>query len=279
VKSLVKVGIYTRVSTKDQAQDGYSLSAQRERLIAYCKAQNWQIYKIYQDDGYTGRKTKRPAYQKMINDRDKWDMILVMKMDRIHRNSRNFMEMMDNLRKWGKEFSSMQESLDTSTAMGRFVVDIIQRIAQLESEQIGERVYAGMKQKAKTVGGPMGKNTPFGYEYQDGKYKLNEDESEVVRLIFAKYIVGKTTQQIADELNSMEIVTKNNNKWKKQSISWILRNPIYCGFNYWDGILERAEHPLIINASVFNDVQLRLLERIKYVPSGYESLIIPETAE
>ena len=276
---MVKVAIYTRVSTEDQALEGFSLTAQRERLKAYCAAQDWTVTKIYQDDGYTGRKAERPAYQQMMKERDKWDMILVMKMDRIHRNSRNFMEMMDDLKRWGKEFSSMQEALDTSTAMGRFVVDIIQRIAQLESEQIGERVYLAMKQKAKTVGGPMGKHTPFGYDYQDGKYILNEDESEVVRLIFAKCIVGKSTREIANDLNSMRISTKNNNKWKKQSISWILRNPIYCGYNYWDGILERADHPKIIKPIVFNDVQLRLLERLKHIPSGYESIIIPENAE
>src|SRR5207247_3167901 len=80
---------------------------------------------------------------------DRWDAILVIKMDRIHRNARNFMEMMDQLGEWEKDFVSATESLDTSTAMGRFVMDIIQRIAQLESEQIGERVKMGMSQKAK----------------------------------------------------------------------------------------------------------------------------------
>jgi len=279
VRLVVKVAIYTRVSTDDQALEGFSLPAQRERLKAYCDSQGWTIYNIYEDDGHSGRKIKRPGYQQMLKERENWDMILVLKMDRIHRNSRNFMEMMDNLHKWGKEFSSMQESLDTSTAMGRFVVDIIQRIAQLESEQIGERVYAGMKQKAKTVGGPLGKHTPFGYDRSNGEYIINENESEVVRIIFKKYLEGKTTQEIANDLNSKKIQTKNSNKWKKQSISWILRNPIYCGFNYWDGILERAEHPRIIKASIFNDVQMRLLERIKNIPSGYESIIIPENTD
>ena len=198
---MVRVAIYTRVSTEDQAQEGFSLAAQRERLTAYCNAQGWTIYNVYEDDGHSGRYTKRPNYQKMISDRENWDMILVLKLDRIHRNSRNFMEMMDDLCKWGKEFSSMQESLDTSTAMGRFVVDIIQRIAQLESEQIGERVYMAMKQKAKTVGGPLGGNVPYGYEYSNGKYSINEIEGEIVSLIFQEYLTGKTTKEIAEVLN------------------------------------------------------------------------------
>ncbi len=87
----------------------------------------------------------------MLEEKDRWDIMLVMKMDRIHRNSKNFMIMMESLEKWGKKFTSMNESLDTSNAVGRFVVDIIQRIAQLESEQIGERTYMGMRQKAESM--------------------------------------------------------------------------------------------------------------------------------
>src|SRR3989304_6215048 len=105
-------------------------------------------------------------------------------MDRIHRNAKNFMEMMENLRVWGKDFVSATESLDTSTAMGRFVMDIIQRIAQLESEQIGERVYMGMAQKHKQAKGLLGFRRPYGYAYVDGALIVNPKEARVVRRIF-----------------------------------------------------------------------------------------------
>src|SRR3970040_923876 len=100
----------------------------------------------------------------MMAERESWDKILVIKMDRIHRNSRNFMEMMDDLRRWSKDFVSATESLDTSTAMGRFVMDIIQRIAQLESEQIGGGGYMGVSQKAKGGHGALGCPSPYGYD-------------------------------------------------------------------------------------------------------------------
>ena len=129
---MVRVAIYTRVSTEDQAKEGFSLGAQLERLEAYCLARGWAVASRYVDDGHSGRNIRRPAYQKMMAERDQWDALLVIKMDRIHRNARNFMEMMDDLGDWGKDFVSATESLDTSTAMGRFVMDIIQRIAQLE---------------------------------------------------------------------------------------------------------------------------------------------------
>jgi DNA invertase Pin-like site-specific DNA recombinase len=251
----MKVAIYLRVSTTEQAKEGYSLGAQLERLRNYCKAREWEVAKEYIDDGHSGRSIKRPAYQKMMEDKDDWDMILVVKMDRIHRNSKNFMEMMDNLRKWKKEFSSMQESLDTSTAMGRFVVDIIQRIAQLESEQIGERVYVGMKQKASTEGGILGFAHPFGYDYSNGELRINTEESEVVRLIFEMYLQGQGTPSIAEELDRLEYKTKRGGVWSARTIGKILKNPVYCGYMKWEDEKYKGTHEAIISVEDYNEVQ------------------------
>src|SRR3970282_1414813 len=98
----------------------------------------------------------------MMEERDLWDTILVIKIDRIHRNAQNFMAMMDDLRRWGKDFVSATESLDTATATGRFVADMLQRIAQLESEQTGERVHMGMLEAAQQ-GKFLGMSDPYGY--------------------------------------------------------------------------------------------------------------------
>src|ERR1051325_11437287 len=123
-------------------------------------------------------------------------------MDRIHRNSRNFMAMMDELRRHKKEFASVTESLGPSTAMGRFVMDIIQRIAQLESDQIGERTYVGMEQKAKTRAGNLGKPAPFGYRYTpEGPFAIVEQEKPVIETIFSNYIKGAKRSDIAQRLN------------------------------------------------------------------------------
>src|SRR6266571_2324480 len=95
----VRVAIYTRVSTEDQAKEGFSLEAQRERLEAYCLARDWSVAARYVDEDHSGRNIRRPAYQKMMAERDQWDALLVIKMDRIHRNSRNFMEKMEMTQK------------------------------------------------------------------------------------------------------------------------------------------------------------------------------------
>ena len=251
----IKAAIYTRVSTEDQAKEGFSLDAQLEKLRSYCKARDWEIAGEYIDDGYSGRYVKRPAYNRMMEEINKWDAMLVIKMDRIHRNSKNFMMMMEYLKKEEKEFVSMTESLDTSTAMGRFVMDIIQRIAQLESEQIGERVYVGMEQKAKTNGGVLGFNIPYGYDYSNGKLTIKHNESENVKNIFQNYLNGLSMKKIAQELNLKSIPTKLNKTWGIQTVSLILKNPVYCGYLHWEDYLNPSDHPPIVDKKSFNEVQ------------------------
>jgi DNA invertase Pin-like site-specific DNA recombinase len=275
VKNL-KTAIYTRVSTEDQAKEGFSLDAQLDKLRSYCKARDWTISDEYIDDGYTGRNVKRPAYSRMLEEMDKWDILLVIKMDRIHRNSKNFMLMMEDLKKHGKEFVSMTESLDTSTAMGRFVMDIIQRIAQLESEQIGERVYIGMEQKARTNGGILGFNIPYGYNYVNGNLIINQDEAKYVKRIFNQYLKGMSMKKISNELNSKNIPTKLNKKWGPQTISLILKNPIYCGFLHWQDYLNPSNHdPIIIN-KIFNEVQKIIKNRNLKTKHNSKIFIIPD---
>ncbi len=265
-KEEIKVALYTRVSTEDQAKEGFSLDSQMDRLRNYCQAREWEIYKEFVDDGFSGRYTKRPAYHALMDEIDSWDVLLVLKMDRIHRNSRNFMEMMDVLRNHEKEFVSMTESLDTSTAMGRFVMDIIQRIAQLESEQIGERVYAGMHQKANTPieqldperSPYLGFNAPYGYDFINENLVINKNDAQIIYEIFEAYANGKTVTTIAKNLNKIGITTKKGKKWTIWSVGYILKNPIYEGNIKWDGFIKKGNHKSIVDASLFERVQNRL---------------------
>lgn len=258
-----RVAIYTRVSTEDQAKEGFSLAAQKQRLEAFCDAQGWDIADYYIDDGHSGRNIRRPAYRRMMEERDRWDIILVMKMDRIHRNSKNFMIMMENLEKWGKKFSSMNESLDTSNAVGRFVVDIIQRIAQLESEQIGERTYMGMRQKAESGQGLLGFRVPYGYRLREGMLHVDDTEAEVVRSIYNRYLSGQTMEMIAWGLNRDGTTTRTEGDWTVWSISRILHNPVYAGYLRWEDLVNPAEHASIIDVATFNKVQVMIAGKIK----------------
>ncbi len=264
VHSVVRVAVYTRVSTEDQAKEGFSLAAQEERLRAYCQARGWEIAGTYRDDGHSGRNVRRPAYQKMMEERDRWDTILVLKMDRIHRNSRHFMEMMEDLGRAEKDFVSATESLDTTTAMGRFVMDIIQRIAQLESEQIGERVYIGMSQKAKTGPGVLGFPAPLGYEVSEGTLRIIDREAVIVRDIFERARTGTTMEEIAKDLNANHVRTKRGKEWTAVKVYRILHNPTYAGHLRWDQIERKAEHEPIVPVETFNEVQKAIRARAPF---------------
>ena len=250
----MRAALYTRVSTDDQAKEGFSLDAQLKRLTAYCKSRGWESAGIYVDDGHSGRTVNRPAYSEMMESMDSWDILLVMKMDRIHRNSVNFAMMMDTLNKNDKKFVSMQEKFDGTTAMGRFVMDVMQRIAQLESEQIGERVRIGMMQKAKMGTGHLGSGHPYGYVYRNGQLEVEVDEALTVRAIYKMYGKGNSMNQIADSLNDAEIPAKKGGFWNKQSVFNILHNPLYAGYMRWDEVLRPGEHAAIVESDIYESI-------------------------
>lgn len=265
-ENIKNVAVYTRVSTEDQARMGFSLESQLEKLKAYCFSRDWNIFKIYVDDGYSGRNINRPKYQEMFEEIDNWDAIVVIKMDRIHRNSMNFMKMMADLQSLDKNFVSMTESFDSSNAMGRFFMDMSQRIAQLESEQIGERTFSGMFQKAKNLNsGWMGHGIPFGYkgerEVTDEKYpsgkrktktilKENPDEIRLVKRGFKLAVEGKSITEISKILNL---------KWSK--VHYFLHNPFYAGFEKWANQFKKTNVDPIISREHFNNVQVIISNR------------------
>jgi site-specific DNA recombinase len=259
----LRAAIYVRVSTEDQAREGFSIPAQLKRLRSYCLARGWTVFYEYIDDGYSGRSAERPNYKKMLHEKDQWDVLVVLKMDRIHRNSRNFALMMDFLRSWNKEFNSMQESFDTTTAIGRFVMDTIQRIAQLESEQIGERVKVGMAQKAKEGKGHLGSPEPYGYHYIDGELVIAEDEAMAVEKMFKMAASISSLNQICDILDLKGIKTKNGGSWQRGTVHGILTNRMYLGKMIWDNIEKDAPDLKVIEPELFFEVQELIASRIK----------------
>lgn len=276
----MRAALYLRVSTEEQAAEGYSLDAQRMILEDYCIAEGWEATKVYEDDGYSGRNTKRPSYRRMMEEMDEWDLILVIKMDRIHRNSRNFMNMMESLERNGKMFVSSSESLDTTNAMGRFVVDMIQRIAQLESEQIGERTQMGMREKAMTLTpeGPgkktMGFTPPFGYGLQENKLVSIPEELSVVAGIFQAYSEGETMDAICYSLNREHTLTRKGNPWNKFNLRNVLHNPVYAGYMRWEDLLIRHDAQIVLSPREFNAIQEKIASRVRD-PSKRNVSLIP----
>lgn len=276
----MRAAIYVRVSTEEQASEGYSIGAQKEMLQDYCIVEGWEVAGVYEDDGYSGRSVKRPAYQRMMSEMDSWDVLLVIKMDRIHRNSRNFMNMMEALTKHGKMFVSQSEALDTTNALGRFVVDMIQRLAQLESEQIGERTYMGMREKAETLDKAeegkrtMGFTPPFGYRLENGGLEEEPDELPIVSRMFSEYLGGSTMDEISWSLGREGILTRRGNPWNKRNMSTVLHNPVYAGYMRWEDVLIRHHARTAVSIEEFNRTQELMASKVRD-PSKRNVFLIP----
>lgn len=276
----MRAAIYVRVSTEEQASEGYSIGAQKEMLQDYCIVEGWEVAGVYEDDGYSGRSVKRPAYQRMMSEMDSWDVLLVIKMDRIHRNSRNFMNMMEVLSKHGKMFVSQSEALDTTNALGRFVVDMIQRLAQLESEQIGERTYMGMREKAETLDKAeegkrtMGFTPPFGYRLENGGLEEEPDELPIVSRMFSEYLGGSTMDEISWSLGREGILTRRGNPWNKRNMSTVLHNPVYAGYMRWEDVLIRHHARTAVSVEEFNRTQELMASKVRN-PSKRNVFLIP----
>ena len=276
----MRAAVYVRVSTEEQAAEGYSIGAQKEMLQDYCIVEGWDVAGVYEDDGYSGRSVKRPAYQRMMSEMDSWDVLLVIKMDRIHRNSRNFMNMMEVLSKHGKMFVSQSEALDTTNALGRFVVDMIQRLAQLESEQIGERTYMGMREKAETLDKAeegkrtMGFTPPFGYRLENGGLEEEPEELPIVSRMFSEYLGGSTMDEISWSLGREGILTRRGNPWNKRNMSTVLHNPVYAGYMRWEDVLIRHHARTAVSIEEFNRTQELMASKVRD-PSKRNVFLIP----
>ncbi len=235
---MARCAVYVRVSTEEQAQEGYSLNEQEKRCHNYVEMKGDTVFKVYRDEGLSGRGTRnRTAYLAMMAEADQWDKLVFWKLDRVHRNAKNFMAMTDNLKALDKEFASVVDNIDTDTAMGRFALDLFVRIAQLESEVIGERVEMGLR--AKVEAGEWITRPPFGYDLIPtdlGKSRLeaNEREVEVVRFIFKRHMEGQSPYRISQELIDECIAgkpwkTKMGKNWTWVQVKRILQNPVYTG--------------------------------------------------
>lgn len=253
-KEKKRVAIYTRVSTEEQALTGFSLDGQLDKLRLFCQAQEYIIAGEYIDGGYSGRNIRRPQYQKMFEDIKNWDLILCLKMDRIHRNQINFTRMVYDLNRENKGFVSMQESIDTSTAMGRFVMDIIARISQLESEQIGERVHFGQRQKILDREAKFnGHRNAYGLTYnsETETWTYDKNKLEIVKQLFVLTKEGYSQRQLSKKF-----------KLPNTTIRYILHNTIYAGYERWDRHFKKLpDLKPIITIDFFNEVNTLMWER------------------
>ena len=262
-----KIAIYVRVSTQEQAKEGYSVDEQLDRLRKYCEAHDWKLVKEYADPGYSGAKLDRPAITQLIKDLEdhKITKVLVYKLDRLSRSQKDTLYLIEDvILKNGADFVSMTENFDTATPFGKAMIGILSVFAQLEREQIRERMTMGKAGRAKE-GKWMGSwKPPIGYRYADGELTVDPYEAEIVKLIFDRYLAGDGVIKIVNLLEKKGMISSYG-KIGKQTIYFILHNPVYIGKVNYSGDEYDGIHEAIIDPEVFQKVQDRF-ERNKSNP-------------
>lgn len=262
-----RVFIYIRVSTREQADEGYSIGEQRERLIKYCEAMEWEVIKVYIDPGFTGSNLERPALQEMIKEIEKGnaDIVLVDKLDRLSRSQFDTLYLIKKVFNENNcAFVSRAEAFDTSTSFGRAMVGILSVFAELERERIKERMADGLEGRAKEGKFRGGGNIPIGYDYdpETGKLIENKYESMQVKEVFDLFIKRTPIQAIVRILNDKGYRTRYG-EWKDGSTRYMITNRTYLGEvkfkdKWYDGL-----HEGIIDEDLFNKAQEIMKERDK----------------
>src|SRR5256714_9664176 len=270
----VRCAIYTRVST-DQGldQDFNSLDAQYDASQAYIRSQahaGWALLRgKYDDGGFSGGNTERPALQRLLQDirTGKVDVIVVYKVDRLTRSLADFAKLVELFDQHNVSFVSVTQQFNTTTSMGRLTLNVLLSFAQFEREVTSERIrdkIAASKRKGLWVGGIA----PLGYESKDRKIVVVEEEAERVRTIFRRYLELGSLNLLMVDLRERGIVTKVRSLKTGQTVGGIpftrgplahlLRNRFYIGEVAFKGEVLPGEQPAILDRDLFDAVQAKL---------------------
>ena len=229
----LRVAAYARVSSSSDDQLN-SFAAQTNYYNALISGkENWSLVDIYADEGITGTSAeKRGDFQRLLTDcrRGLIDRVLVKSISRFARNTKECLEVIRELKLLGVSVSFEKEHIDTATMSGEMLTSIFASMAQAESESISGNMRWSY-QKRMESGTFITCKRPYGYHLVDGKLHIYEPEAKIVRMIFDLYLAGRSSVEIADQINSIGIPARDgHSKWQRSTIRYILQNERYAGY-------------------------------------------------
>lgn len=217
---------YTRVSSEEQAKEGLSLAMQADKIRAYCQLHDMELVGLIEDAGISAKDIKgRPGFQEALGMvySGKADIVVVWKLDRAFRSTQDALTTAEKLNKKGRALVSINENLDTSSAIGEFFFTLLASLAQMERKLIGERTRAALQTK-KSKGEYSGGRAPFGFVVsEDGKLKPNAREQEILATIRTLKTEGQSTREICETLTEREIFNREGRPFQQTAIVRILK--------------------------------------------------------
>ena len=234
-----KCGLYLRVSTEDQAREGFSLPEQKERLEAFCKFKGYEIIDYYEDAGISAKTGNyRPEFERLKEDikSKKINTIVALKLDRITRSIYDWENIMAFLDKNDAYLDCANDEINTTNANGKMISRLLMSVSQNEIERTSERTKVGLAGAIKN--GHLPSRAPLGYKHQDKKLVIDYSTKDVVTRIFDLYYNGFSYQKISTMFNKEKVLGKTN--WRDTSILAILENEVYKG-DFVHG--KRTKHP------------------------------------
>ena len=234
-------GLYIRVSTEDQAREGFSLPEQEKRLRAMCEYKGYEIYKLYKDAGISAKTgNTRPAFEELLQDiRDKkCNTIVVLKLDRLTRSVFDLEGIMNFLEENNAYLDCANEEINTTNSSGKMVARLLTTVSQNEIERTSERTKFGLSGAIKE--GHIPARAPLGYKHIDKKLVPDPLTKDIVIRIYNLYFEGKSYYNIATIFNEEQVLGKTN--WKDTGILRIISNEVYKG-DYVHG--KRTNHPTL----------------------------------
>lgn len=256
----MRAHIYLRVSTEEQAEEGFSLQAQERACRLFCELHDYQVAGLYCDEGYSGTVAERPQFRQLVTNVQPHQVVVVHKLDRLARNTHLLLE---TLQRWDAQqvrLLSVSEQIDFSSPIGKVILTILSAFAQYYVDNLRSETIKGLKEKAQRGlwVGPV----PYGYRKSEQGYLLASEDAPVVGLMFELYATGEysyTTLAAALNERSLQMYdwqTRERHSFMRESVRVILKNRAYLGFVSSGGIEYEGLHAPLVSSELWEACNL-----------------------
>ena len=255
--------IYLRVSTEEQAEEGYSLQAQERACRLYCELHGVLVAGIYTDEGYSGTTDKRPAFHQLASDLVDGDLVIVHKLDRFARNTHLLLQVLQDFERRHIRLVSVTEQIDFSSPIGKVMLTLLAAFGQYYVDNLRTETAKGLREKAQRGlwVGPV----PFGYQKQD-KHLVPSDDAPIVQMIYLLFVAGYSYRDLVEHLNTQgyqayDWQTRQRHIFHRETVRTILRNRAYLGYVSCGGVEYPGLHQPLISVETWAAAEQRRAER------------------